>query len=308
MARRQFPGIRLPRRADKATHEKESQRLPWHFVGPVSPRRTTTVHRAIGGVDWYGLGILVRTREFIDRALGIAGELLVTTGVFVLLFLSWHIWFNDIIAGTIQDRSAARLSGSWRGDGSSIVEFDRAAGTSRGARDQSAPPIVNPANPAVAFATMIVPRFGKTYTRAIAETVSTTDVLDDPSAGIGHYPTTSQLGQAGNFAVAAHRTTYGAPFADIDQLRVGDRIYIETDAGWYIYRFRNMEYVWPTDTKVLDAVPETTLNTTDRILTMTSCHPKLSSAERFVAYSVFESFVPRSNGVPLEVAAAQGAG
>jgi sortase A len=162
--------------------------------------------------------------------------------------------------------------------------------------------------PSVTFATMLVPRFGEKYNRAIAETVETETVLDDPDAGIGHYPTSNQLGQAGNFALAAHRTTYGAPFADIDQLRVGDRIYIETNQGWYVYRFRNMEYVWPTDTEVLNALPETNYTTTDRILTMTSCHPKMSSAERIIAYSVYESFVPRSNGKPFGIAAIQGAG
>ena len=107
----------------------------------------------------------------------------------------------------------------------------------------------------------------------------------------------------GNFALAGHRTTYGAALGLIDTLRVGDRIYLETDKGWYVYRFRNMEWVYSSDSSVLNPVPQVSIAAKDRILTMTTCHPKLTSAERFIAFSVFESFVPRENGAPMEVAA-----
>jgi hypothetical protein len=50
-------------------------------------------------IDWRGIGLLVTRREFVDRAIGISGELLVTAGLFVLLFLGWHVWFNDIVQG-----------------------------------------------------------------------------------------------------------------------------------------------------------------------------------------------------------------
>jgi sortase A len=84
---------------------------------------------------------------------------------------------------------------------------------------------------------------------------------------------------------------------------VGDRIYVETKEGWFVYRFRNMEYVYPTQSDVLNSMPRLDIEAKDRILTMTTCHPKLSAAERFIAYSVLESFVPRRNGAPAEVAA-----
>jgi sortase A len=83
---------------------------------------------------------------------------------------------------------------------------------------------------------------------------------------------------------------------------VGDRIYVETQKGWYVYRFRNIEFVWPTQSDVLSDVPRETIVAKDRILTMTSCHPKTSTAERVIAYSVFESFVARKSGAPAEVA------
>jgi sortase A len=127
-------------------------------------------------------------------------------------------------------------------------------------------------------------------------------VLNSQETGIGRYPNTALLGQVGNFAVAGHRTTYGAPLGEVDKLRIGDRIYVETEEGWYVYRFRNIEYVFPSEVSVLNPVPQLQIDARDRILTMTTCHPKLSAAERLIAYAVFESFVPRANGIPTEIA------
>ena len=255
-------------------------------------------------IDWRGIGLLVTRREFVDRAIGISGELLVTAGLFVLLFLGWHVWFNDIVQGAAQDKAAAKLSNTWVAPPKVVAtEFDRALGTSEGAIVVVDPPVVKSPGDAKSFATILVPRFGARYERTVAESVDVERVLNNNVTGIGHYPETAMLGEVGNFAVAGHRTTYGAPLGEIDRLRVGDRIYVETEEGWYIYRFRNLEYVYPNEVDVLNPVPKATIRAKDRILTMTSCHPKLSAAERIIAYSVFESFVPRSNGVPTEIRA-----
>lgn len=253
-------------------------------------------------IDWRGIGLLVTRREFVDRAIGISGELLVTAGLFVLLFLGWHVWFNDIVQGAAQDKAAAKLSNTWVASQQVVAtEFDRALGTSEGAVVDADPPVVKSPGDAKSFATILVPRFGARYERTVAESVDVERVLNNQVTGIGHYPETAMLGEIGNFAVAGHRTTYGAPLGEIDRLRVGDRIYVETEEGWYIYRFRNLEYVYPNEVDVLNPVPKATIGAKDRILTMTSCHPKLSAAERIIAYAVFESFVPRANGVPTEI-------
>ena len=257
-------------------------------------------------IDWRGLGILVTTREFVDRAIGIAGEMLMTAGMFVLLFLGWHVWFNDLVQGAAQDKASASLSQQWQITTSGLTEFDRAIGSSDGALVTSVPPVMARANDAEAFANLIIPRFGDRYVRTIAETVDIASVLNNTATSVGHYPSTSLLGEVGNFAIAGHRTTYGAAFGWVDNLRVGDRIYVETEAGWYIYRFRNLEFVYPTEVAVLNPVPQTIIGAQERILTITTCHPKLSAAERFIAYSVFESFVPRENGTPTEVSAVVG--
>lgn len=248
------------------------------------------------------------TRGAVDRLIGVVGELLMTAGVFVLIFLGWHVWYNDLVSGIAQNNAGAELAKQWEDVPISVPEFNRAEGTSDGVTKSPKPPITKSARMAERFATMLVPRFGPTFERAIASGIDPKTVLNVRDAGIGHYPQSNDLGEIGNFAVAGHRTTYGAPFGDIDQLRVGDRIYIETEAGWYVYRFRNLEYVWPNNIGVLKAIPEDYGSAKDRILTMTSCHPKLSAAERVIAYSVFETFVPRDRGAPAEVAAIKAAG
>src|SRR5690606_30648081 len=124
---------------------------------------------------------------------------------------------------------------------------------------------------------------------------------------VGHYPGTQLPGQPGNFAIAAHRTTWGAPFKDISELRLGDRIYVQTGDGWYTYVFRNLEYVLPTGVGVLEPVPQAPgVEAGDRYITLTSCNARYSAAERIIAYGELESWHPVSEGMPAERAALQG--
>ena len=232
----------------------------------------------------------------------IYSDVLITVGAFALIFCGWYVWFGDVVVGIRQDASSVILSRSWNTT-VKFPEFDRALGTSTGAVVVVKPPVVPKVGDAKPFATLIIPRFGKKYERTIAQSVDVETVLNNMTTGVGHYPTSDALGEVGNFALAGHRTTYGAAFGLIDTLRVGDRIYLETDKGWYVYRFRNMEWVYSSDSSVLNPVPQVSIAAKDRVLTMTTCHPKLTSAERFIAFSVFESFVPRENGAPMEVAA-----
>jgi sortase A len=238
----------------------------------------------------------LQSRKFRE----VVSDILITIGALVLVFYVWYVWLGDIVTGAKQDSAAAALSEEWEKEKAALPEFDRDLGSSEGALRPRKPPVVSGAM-GQAFATLIVPRFGKNYERTVAESVDVKKVLNDPSTGVGHYSSTARLGEVGNFALAGHRTTFGAPFGEVDRLRVGDRLYLETKEGWFVYRFRNIEYVNPSQSDVLNDMPRETVEAKDRILTMTSCHPKLSAAERIIAYSIYESFVPRKNGVPSEI-------
>jgi sortase A len=245
---------------------------------------------------------LVFARVSTRKVREVISDLFITVGALVLFFYVWYVWLGDIVVGAQQDAAAVSLSETWEDVAEDLPEYDRESGSSEGARRTPKPPVVTPPREGGAFATIMVPRFGSSYVRTIAESVDVKKVLNNRTTGIGRYSSTSPLGAVGNFALAGHRTTFGAPFGEVDKLRVGDRIYVETEKGWYVYRFRNIEFVYPTQADVLSDVPRETIVAKDRILTMTTCHPKTSESERLIAYSVFESFVPRKYGAPAEVA------
>ncbi|MBF0672220.1 MAG: class E sortase [Salinibacterium sp.] len=232
--------------------------------------------------------------------IGVLGELFLTAGVLVLLFLGWQLWLNDIIVGNEQRDAAIEFSEN--------LAKEAPADTDKGTVDPVDPvepvstiaPVMNEA-----FATLFVPRFGADYVRKIGEGVSLSAVLNREDLGVGHYPATQLPGEVGNFALAAHRTTWGKPFAEIGELQLGDKIYVQTADGWYTYAFRNLEYVLPTGTGVLDPVPQAPgiEAAGERFITLTSCNPRFSAAERIIAYGVMESWQPASAGMPAELAA-----
>ena len=95
-------------------------------------------------------------------------------------------------------------------------------------------------------------------------------------AGAGHYPNTPLPGEEGNVAIAGHRTTYGKPFANLDHLKPGDEIFLETPVGKYTYKVsRDPFIVVPTDFSVIAQTPGKTL-------TLTTCHPKGSARQRLI--------------------------
>jgi sortase A len=229
--------------------------------------------------------------------LGLFGELLITAGVLVLLFLGWQLWFNDIVFGASQGGAAEELSEQWAQE---VDTPDPTPGS--GPEPDDGEPVVMAAPAAnVAFANLIVPRLGVDFKRPIAEGVGTT-VLNSAKLGTGHYTSTAMPGGMGNFALSAHRTAYGGAFHNIHQLVVGDAIFVETKDGWYKYVFRSLEYVRANGVGVILPVPQQPgVDPTERIITLTTCNPFLSSAERIIAYGVYDSWYPRSGGAPLEI-------
>lgn len=225
------------------------------------------------------------------RVTTVIGETLILCGIALLGYIVWQPWHTTVVVQGEQRTFAATLSESWQAD----PHNEPYTGTV---------PIVAEQQENADFAILHVPAFATEFVNVLSEGVSATSVLNVSEKGIGRYPETQQLGETGNVGFAAHRSgAYTAPFRETDALRVGDPIFIETRDGWYTYRFRSAEYVWPSETDVLNPFPriEGSIGD-DQILTFTSCHPKnLGISERLIAYSVFESFSPISDGVPQEL-------
>jgi sortase A len=217
-------------------------------------------------------------------SLGVVGDLLVTAGALLLLFVAWQLWWTDVTANRVQDGTVHALS----------RDFAGAPGGAAGEAPAAVPF-------GKAFAIVRIPRFGADYARPVLEGTSP-DILQQ---GVGHYTGTARPGAVGNFAVAGHRTTYGRPFHDIDRLRAGDRIVVETRQAYSVYVVRRHEIVSPTAVQVIAPVPDKPgARPTGRWMTMTACHPKYSAAQRYVVFAELEKTYPRSQGLPAGTLAA----
>ena len=229
--------------------------------------------------------------------MGIVGELLITFGAIVLLFLAWQLWINNAVVASQQQSASQELVKEWSTDKDKIA-------SAPSTEDFGPAPAFTGAGEGAKFATIYIPRLGADSTRVVKNSIDLTTVLNN--GYYGRYPDTQWPGQPGNFAVAIHRTNWGSPFGDAPKLQVGDKIYVETADGYYTYAFRNYEFVLPSAVDVLLPVPGTDDSPGDQsLLTITTCNPLLGDAERMIVYSVLESWRPRSAGPPAEMAETQ---
>jgi sortase A len=100
--------------------------------------------------------------------------------------------------------------------------------------------------------------------------------------GPGRYERTGLPGEGRTVGIAGHRTTYGAPFREIDELRRDDEIVVEMPYGTFTYRVIGHEIVRPEETRVLGDFGR-------ERLVLTACHPLYSAAERYVVSARLES-------------------
>lgn len=238
-----------------------------------------------------------RRRDRVTNSLGIIGEVLITVGVLVLGYILWQPWYTSTVVAQKQVEISDKVVSEWR-PSAAPSQAPAAAPSLEGM------PTLAKASDYEVFAVMHVPAFSPRFSNVIAETTDLPKVLNRDDKGVGHYSLTQQLGEPGNFAVAGHRSgPLINSFREIMNLRVGDPIFIETEQGWYTYRFRDIEYVWPTAIDVLNPFPRISGTPgTDYILTLTTCHPKHDGdAERAIAYAVLEDYSPASEGEPAEL-------
>jgi len=208
------------------------------------------------------------------------GQLLITLGVLILLFVVYELWGTGFYTQAQQHKLETTIQQQWRGGS---------------APDVSTLPVDNvPLGTGIAV--LFVPRLGQHYHFVVVEGTGYSDLQRGP----GHYPGTAMPGQVGNFAVAGHRTTYQHPFKDIANLRRGDYIVLETKEHWFTYRIEDIpgangttvpwkEIVAPTDVQVAYPVPDQpdpAKAPTLKLLTFTSCHPEYSARERYVIHAM----------------------
>jgi sortase A len=127
-----------------------------------------------------------------------------------------------------------------------------------------------------------IPKIG--VDKAIVEGTGTSDLRQGP----GHYGGTPLPGQPGNAAIAGHRTTYGAPFYNLNQLGQGDRVLVTTQQGTFRYDVVRSLVVPPSDVSVIAPTPANEL-------TLTTCTPRFSASQRLIVQASLDG-APAAEG------------
>lgn len=211
------------------------------------------------------------------RVGGVVGELLITAGVVVLLFIAYQLVWTNVQADRAATAKSDALERTWEERTPETPEFDL--------------PLKN----GEAFALLRIPRLGDDYRVPVVEGVS----LDDLAQGVGHYPETALPGEIGNFSVAGHRATNGEPFAYLDQLQTGDDVVVETGTKWYTYEVFKEYIVAPTQVGVILPVPNQPDSVPRRqLLTLTTCNPRWDSYERLIFHAKLVEALPKGEGRP----------
>jgi sortase (surface protein transpeptidase) len=243
------------------------------------------------------------------------GELLITAGLVLLLFVAYELYVTDLFSAQKQADASSGLNDQWTKD------------------RQLHPELID----GRAFARLYIPSFGADYHFTIQEGVGESALANGP----GHYKGTALPGEPGNFGVAGHRVGKGAPFNDLDALSSCDAIVVETQTSFFVYRVlphdeeiagwttgkgkdpkcagvstlrdpnavgggpygatSGRKVVLPTHGDAVNPVPYKPVGilpvaSQAALLTLTTCHPQFSARERLIVHSVLVKQWQKSPG------------
>ena len=203
-----------------------------------------------------------RLRGVVNRLLDITGRFFVTVGLLMLAFVAYQLWGT----GIKQAQSQKQLAADFARVSSTTVphtsaQYDRAV-----------------LNEGDVIGRISIPTLG------VDSWIVAGSKLKDLEKGPGVFLNSSMPGHLGNFAVAGHRTSYGAPFGDIDKLRKNDEFTVTSQEGSFTYTVTDSKVVEPTDVSVLR-----TTDPTRAVATLITCHPKWTSSQRLVVHAELTS-------------------
>ncbi|MFE0415238.1 class E sortase [Streptomyces tendae] len=207
------------------------------------------------------------------------GEIFITTGVLMLLFVTYQLWWTNVRAHAQANQAASDLQDDW-------------------ANGKRNPGVFEPGQ---GFALLHIPKLDVVV--PIAEGISSKKVLD--RGMVGHYAedglkTAMPDAKTGNFGLAGHRNTHGEPFRYINKLEPGDPIVVETQDKYFVYKMASILPVTsPSNVSVLDPVPKQSgFKGPGRYITLTTCTPEFTSKYRMIVWGKMVEERPRSKGKP----------
>jgi sortase A len=196
------------------------------------------------------------------------------------LFVGYQLWGTGIEAAQSQER----LENSFSNLSNTAVAVSGQAAES----DEPQAPIELANGDPIGI--IEIPAIG--VTKYVVAGVETSDLKKGP----GHYPNTPFPGELGNAAIAGHRTTYGEPFRQLDELAVGDSVVVTDLVGRrFTYLVTGQQIVTPKDSWVVDTVDPTIAT-----LTLTTCHPEFSAKQRLIVFAELDP--SRSDDVEFRAA------
>ncbi|MFE2268973.1 class E sortase [Streptomyces lavendulae] len=217
-------------------------------------------------------------------------EVCLTAGTLIVLFVAYVLLWTGVKADRAMEGERDRLRDRW----AAAAAADRPPPAAAAPPQQAAEPPPRPRTAGQAFAEMYVPRFGPDWNKPVLEGT-------DPGVlkkGLGHYAGTAGPGEAGNFAVAGHRRTYGDPFKDVPELRPGDEVIVRDATHRYTYTVRAAPLrTLPTEVAVVDPVPaRSPFTTPGSYLTLTTCDPEWGHSHRLVVWAELTGTGPAAPG------------
>ncbi|HEX4791116.1 MAG TPA: class E sortase [Actinospica sp.] len=196
--------------------------------------------------------------DLLRRATAVSGELLITAGVLVGLYVVYLLTWTSVVAHAEAHANVCSLRREWA---ASVNVQPRAAQP---------------------FATIQLPQLRNPEVWPVLDGVVQTEL----SQGVGWYPESQLPGQVGNFAVAAHRRTWGDMFRYLNEVKAGDSVIVQDGNTTYTYRvLQDPIYVDPTAVDVLDRIPgRSGLTAPGRYLTLTTCDPVYNAYRRLIVF------------------------
>ncbi|MFH8219428.1 class E sortase [Streptomyces sp. NPDC018057] len=201
----------------------------------------------------------------VALAVSVFGELLITAGLVLGLFVVYSLWWTNVIADRKADRQGHKVRDQWAHSAPGPGALDTKDG--------------------IGFLHVPAMHNGE----VLVKKGTSTDILNDGVAGYYTDPVAAALpvtGKKGNFTLAAHRDGHGAKFHNIDKMREGDPIVFETRDKWYVYKvFNILPETSKFDVGVLDRVPEESgVKKPGHYITLTTCTPVYTSRYRYVVW------------------------
>ncbi|MER5905041.1 class E sortase [Streptomyces mirabilis] len=205
----------------------------------------------------------------IAMAVSILGELLITAGLVLGLFVVYSLWWTNVVADRKADKQGDKVRDNWAQDKSGPGALDTKDG--------------------IGFLHVPSMKNGE----VLVEKGTSTKVLNDGVAGYYIDPVKATLpmtDKTGNFTLAAHRDGHGAKFHNIDKIKKGDPIVFETKDDWYVYKvFSILPETSKYNVKVLQSLPKQSGKTKPgHYITLTTCTPVYTSEYRYIVWGELE--------------------